>query len=110
MTSFAFILGCVPLWTAAGSGAISRQSIGTTVVTGMLAATAIAIFIVPVLFVLVERIAKRGAHGEVAPPSRSPPEPAPVVAALLASIGPGCAVGPDFRRRGGAWAYRGQAA
>ncbi|MBC8108021.1 MAG: multidrug efflux RND transporter permease subunit, partial [Anaerolineae bacterium] len=45
MTSFAFILGCVPLWTAAGSGAISRQSIGTTVITGMLAATAIAIFV-----------------------------------------------------------------
>src|SRR5262245_3320332 len=57
MTSFAFILGCVPLWTAAGSGAISRQSIGTTVITGMLAATLIAIFIVPVLFVLVERFA-----------------------------------------------------
>src|SRR5262249_37851329 len=55
MTSFAFILGCVPLWTASGSGAISRQSIGTTVISGMLAATLIAIFIVPVLYVLVER-------------------------------------------------------
>jgi HAE1 family hydrophobic/amphiphilic exporter-1 len=61
MTSFAFILGCVPLWTASGSGAISRQSIGTTVIAGMLAATVIAIFFVPVLYVLVERIAKRGA-------------------------------------------------
>jgi len=61
MTSFAFILGCVPLWTASGSGAVARQSIGTTVITGMLAATVIAIFFVPVLYVLVEKIAKRGA-------------------------------------------------
>jgi HAE1 family hydrophobic/amphiphilic exporter-1 len=61
MTSFAFILGCVPLWIASGSGAISRQSIGTTVVAGMLAATVIAVFLVPVLYVMVERIANRGA-------------------------------------------------
>ncbi len=73
MTSFAFMLGCVPLWTAAGSGAISRQSIGTTVITGMLAATGIAIFIVPVLFVLVERFAGGGAHGADAPPAGTPP-------------------------------------
>jgi len=75
MTSFAFILGCVPLWIASGSGAISRQSIGTTVITGMLAATAIAIFIVPVLFVLVERISNRGAHGGAAPPPAAAPTP-----------------------------------
>jgi HAE1 family hydrophobic/amphiphilic exporter-1 len=60
MTSFAFILGCVPLWIASGSGSISRQSIGTTVIAGMLAATVIAIFFVPVLYVLVERISHRG--------------------------------------------------
>jgi len=62
MTSFAFILGCVPLWIASGSGAISRQSIGTTVIAGMLAATVIAIFLVPVLYVMVERLANRGAE------------------------------------------------
>jgi HAE1 family hydrophobic/amphiphilic exporter-1 len=74
MTSFAFILGCVPLWIASGSGAVSRQSIGTTVITGMLAATCIAIFIVPVLYVLVERLAggDRAAPGSGSPPS--PPE------------------------------------
>ncbi len=75
MTSFAFILGCVPLWTAAGSGAISRQSIGTTVITGMLAATAIAIFIVPVLFVLVERFAGGRAEHTTAPTTPAAPEP-----------------------------------
>jgi HAE1 family hydrophobic/amphiphilic exporter-1 len=69
MTSFAFILGCVPLWTASGSGAISRQSIGTTVIGGMLAATGLAIFIVPVLFVLVERFATRGAPESGGPPA-----------------------------------------
>jgi multidrug efflux pump subunit AcrB len=59
MTSFAFILGCVPLWFAAGSGAAGRRILGTVVITGMLAATTIAIFIIPMLFVLVEKIAAR---------------------------------------------------
>jgi hydrophobic/amphiphilic exporter-1 (mainly G- bacteria), HAE1 family len=62
MTSFAFILGCVPLWVAGGSGAASRRILGTVVVSGMLAATLIAIFIIPVLFVLVERLTTRRAH------------------------------------------------
>jgi len=56
MTSFAFILGCVPLWIATGAGSVARQIMGTTVIGGMLAATAIAIFIIPALFVLVERL------------------------------------------------------
>jgi multidrug efflux pump subunit AcrB len=59
MTSFAFILGCVPLWIATGSGAAARRILGTVVVTGMLAATMIAIFIIPLLFVLTERVASR---------------------------------------------------
>jgi hydrophobic/amphiphilic exporter-1 (mainly G- bacteria), HAE1 family len=54
MTSFAFILGCVPLWTASGSGAIARQVMGTTVIGGMLAASLLAIFLIPVSFYLVE--------------------------------------------------------
>jgi HAE1 family hydrophobic/amphiphilic exporter-1 len=68
MTSFAFILGCVPLAIASGSGASGRQILGTVVVTGMLAATALAIFIIPLLFVLFERIAMRfgnNKHGRV---------------------------------------------
>ena len=57
MTSFAFILGCVPLWTATGSGAAARRILGTVVITGMLAATLIAVFLIPLLFVLFERLA-----------------------------------------------------
>jgi HAE1 family hydrophobic/amphiphilic exporter-1 len=55
MTSFAFIFGLLPLWNASGAGATARQQMGTTVICGMVAATVIAIFIIPVLFVLVER-------------------------------------------------------
>jgi multidrug efflux pump len=63
MTSFAFILGCVPLWVASGSGAAARQILGTVVITGMLAATLIAVFLIPMLFVLFERLAlKLGAR------------------------------------------------
>ncbi len=56
MTSFAFILGCVPLWRASGSGAVSRQVMGTAVIGGMTAASAIAIFIIPALFYMTERL------------------------------------------------------
>jgi hydrophobic/amphiphilic exporter-1 (mainly G- bacteria), HAE1 family len=63
MTSFAFILGCVPLWRASGSGAVSRQVMGTAVIGGMTAASAIAIFIIPALFYIVEKIG--GAKHEV---------------------------------------------
>jgi len=66
MTSFAFILGCLPLWTAKGAGAIGRRVLGSSVITGMSAASAIGIFFVPVLFVLVERIAKKKPHIEPA--------------------------------------------
>jgi len=55
MTSFAFILGNVPLWTASGSGAVARQIIGTTVIGGMLAASAFGIFLIPPIFYLVEK-------------------------------------------------------
>ena len=71
MTSFAFIFGCVPLWVARGAGAAGRQILGTTVISGMLAATGIAIFLIPVLFVAVERLS--GAERRHA----APPDPAP---------------------------------
>jgi HAE1 family hydrophobic/amphiphilic exporter-1/multidrug efflux pump len=59
MTSFAFILGTVPLAIATGAGAGARQSLGTTVVFGMLAATMIGIFVIPVFYVVIQRISER---------------------------------------------------
>jgi HAE1 family hydrophobic/amphiphilic exporter-1 len=56
MTAFAFILGSTPLWFAVGSGALSRRILGTTVIGGMLAATTVAILLVPLTFSVVERI------------------------------------------------------
>jgi hydrophobic/amphiphilic exporter-1 (mainly G- bacteria), HAE1 family len=56
MTSLAFILGCVPLWTATGAGSVARQIMGTAVIGGMLAATAIGIFFIPAIFYLVEKV------------------------------------------------------
>jgi HAE1 family hydrophobic/amphiphilic exporter-1 len=55
MTSFAFILGTVPLWTATGAGSVSRQIMGTTVIGGMLAASFIGVFFIPVVFYVVEK-------------------------------------------------------
>jgi len=60
MTAFAFILGCVPLWISTGAGAISRRVMGTAVIGGMLAASVLAIFLIPVSFDVVERISHRG--------------------------------------------------
>ncbi len=56
MTSFAFILGCVPLARASGAGAMSRQVMGFTVIGGMLAASFIAIFLIPVIFYIIEKL------------------------------------------------------
>jgi len=71
MTSLAFILGCIPLWMATGAGSVARQIMGTTVIGGMAAATAIAIFIIPALYVLVERLAGHR-RGEVPGPDAVP--------------------------------------
>ena len=75
MTAFAFILGVVPLVTASGSGAESRRILGTTVIGGMLAASLIAIFLIPVSFYVVERLAHRGE-----PETKAAPAPAASVA------------------------------
>ena len=64
MTSFAFILGCVPLWTATGAGAVARQIMGTTVIGGMIAASAIGIFFVPAIFYMVEKWSGAGKQSE----------------------------------------------
>ena len=63
MTAFAFILGCVPLAIATGSGAVSRRILGSTVVGGMMASTFIAIFVIPVCFAWFEK--KKKGEAEV---------------------------------------------
>ncbi len=74
MTSFAFILGCVPLWIASGAGAVSRQIMGTTVIGGMVAASGIGIFLVPACFYMVEKLSGGAARQ---PSPIVPPEPLP---------------------------------
>jgi HAE1 family hydrophobic/amphiphilic exporter-1 len=56
MTALAFILGCVPLWTASGAGAVARQIMGTAVIGGMIAETFIGRFFVPAIFYAVEKV------------------------------------------------------
>jgi multidrug efflux pump len=70
MTSFAFILGVTPLAVAWGAGSASQNAIGTGVIGGMLTATLLAIFLVPVFYVVVRRIFK----------GRSQPAPAAAAA------------------------------
>jgi HAE1 family hydrophobic/amphiphilic exporter-1 len=56
MTALAFILGCVPLWTASGAGSVARQIMGTAVIGGMVAETFIGRFFVPAIFYVVEKL------------------------------------------------------
>ncbi|MGZ8244533.1 efflux RND transporter permease subunit, partial [Methylomagnum sp.] len=65
MTALSFILGCVPLAIASGAGALSRRVMGYTVIGGMTAATCLAIFLIPVSFYVVEKLAHRKTAGEV---------------------------------------------
>jgi HAE1 family hydrophobic/amphiphilic exporter-1 len=76
MTAFAFILGVSPLVVATGAGAVSRRILGTGVMGGMLAATLIAIFIIPVTFYVVERLSGgRGETGEALKPDKAATRP-----------------------------------
>jgi multidrug efflux pump len=79
MTSFAFIFGLLPLWFATGSGAVARRVLGSTVIGGMIAASAIAIFLIPVTFYVIERIAagrkQKPPSSKIAKP-QAEPEPA----------------------------------
>jgi hydrophobic/amphiphilic exporter-1 (mainly G- bacteria), HAE1 family len=71
MTSFAFILGCVPLAKASGAGALSRQVMGFAVIGGMMMASFIAIFLIPVTFYVVEKLSHRGAKEHLPPVDES---------------------------------------
>jgi HAE1 family hydrophobic/amphiphilic exporter-1 len=72
MTSLAFIFGMLPLWFASGSGAVARRILGSTVIGGMIAASAIAIFLIPVTFYVIERFAAGHEGKTEAPPSTKP--------------------------------------
>src|SRR6059036_2962049 len=79
MTSFAFIFGMLPLWFASGSGAVARRILGSTVIGGMIAASAIAIFLIPVTFYVIERLFAGRKEKTPAPQVAKPheePEPA----------------------------------
>mgnify|MGYP003694276713 CR=1 FL=1 len=76
MTSFAFIFGSAPLWIASGAGAASRRILGTVVIVGMLAATSIAIFIIPATFYLVEKFTMRLSRKRAPEVGSVTPEPA----------------------------------
>ncbi len=67
MTSFAFILGVLPLVFATGAGALGRRSVGTTIVGGMLFSTLLNLFFIPTLYVILSSVLSRG--------SRRKPEP-----------------------------------
>jgi len=73
MTSFAFILGCVPLMLASGSGAASRSTMGTGVVFGMSIATVLGLFLIPVCYVFVQRLVERGGAKPVPASPSVPP-------------------------------------
>jgi HAE1 family hydrophobic/amphiphilic exporter-1 len=76
MTSFAFILGAVPLWTATGAGAVARQIMGTAVIGGMLAASLIGIFFIPAMFYLVEKWSSAGKQHQLLPAAEGAPSEA----------------------------------
>ena len=66
MTSFAFLLGVLPLVVATGAGAASRRALGTAVFGGMAAATLLGVFIIPVLYVVIQRLAERRTQSQKA--------------------------------------------
>jgi multidrug efflux pump len=83
MTSLAFILGVAPLAVATGAGAAARHSIGTGVIGGMLAATFLAVFFVPVFFALIQRVSEFSLRkGPRVEPSHEPPPPAEALPAV----------------------------
>ena len=109
MTSFAFILGVAPLLVASGAGAQSRHSIGTGVFFGMLTATTVGIFFIPLFFYLIGTLGERGssAAGGTArcrpAPGHAPSEPGALRCGAISLprllvCAAACAVGPGYRR------------
>jgi multidrug efflux pump len=99
MTSVAFILGCVPLAIAVGASSNSRHSIGTGVIGGMLGATVIAVFFIPMFYYVIETAAGRfGRKKPAAPPAA--PEPGPQLGPPLPATGGLAGQLPHSKREG----------
>jgi multidrug efflux pump len=77
MTSLSFILGAMPLVLAAGAGALARHSIGTGIIGGMIAATSLALFFVPLFYFLITSVTSRFSGGKAAAPARADSPAAP---------------------------------
>ncbi len=92
MTSFAFILGVVPLVTAAGAGSASRRSLGSAVFGGMIFATVIGVFTIPTFYVWFQRLADRLAKPKAIPGT---PQLASLLIVLFALQG--CTIGPNYK-------------
>ena len=103
MTSFAFIMGVIPLVTASGAGSEMRQAIGIAVFAGMLGVTSFGLFLTPVFFVTIETLLARYKQHPDYPPLSSPERSAcpvrrwMILAAAITSLC-GCAVGPNYHR------------
>ena len=101
MTSFAFILGCVPLAIATGAAANSRHSIGTGVIGGMLAATVIAVFFIPMFYWLIESMGERSGAKPAAPlDGFEPPEGRESTFRFAARAGAPSPASPQDKRAG----------
>ena len=101
MTAFAFILGVLPLVMATGAGAHGRVLLGLAVFGGMLAASLIAIFLVPVTFYVVENLVHRRGQHVVPPPSAAPPGSSQKTGdGELSRGGPRPALSPTHAREG----------
>jgi len=77
MTSFAFIIGVIPLMLATGAGAASRHSLGSAVFGGMLCATCLGVFFIPTLYEVAQRLIERGARKSAEPGTAAAPERSP---------------------------------
>ncbi len=97
MTSFAFILGVVPLVWATGAGAEMRQALGTAVFSGMLGVTFFGLFLTPVFYVVIHRFAERRRRTLQPAAIRPGVSKAVMLGPLLLGLLTGCAVGPDYR-------------
>ncbi|UEM07330.1 multidrug efflux RND transporter permease subunit (plasmid) [Skermanella rosea] len=86
MTSFAFILGLLPLVTAQGAGELSRRGVGTAVFGGMLAASLVGVFLIPVLYVVFQHLRERVGRGPRAEPAASPAAPVVVHSAMTGDL------------------------